>query len=225
MRFNEVPAFACNLNRVAIWRRRVLMIGALVMGMPLAGHTQTMPAAGDQFNNAVPIGDFPVDIYVNGNWTVRGIVHFVEQNGRDGTVPCFDSSLLARFDLGDDVFPESARAKVTKVSAEKCVNLREISDGASYRLNMSDWRLDVGLPQAVVTLNPQEDADSGMKTVVGRAPAATSLDETVLSNVATASQFDGAARLMTVMSAASATRRTRLSNESLSTMDNGFVCN
>ncbi|MEX3936821.1 fimbria/pilus outer membrane usher protein [Paraburkholderia phymatum] len=175
MRFIEKTGFACDLNRPALRRSHALVLGALAAWVPVAGYAQTMTVADVHFNdqllmkprgqsldisrfergNPVPAGDFPVDVYVNGNWAGKSTVRFVARDGRDSAEPCFDKSLLTHFGLNIEALPDPARAEVAKAVAGQCANLSGISDSASYQFDMSDLRLDVSLPQAIVLRNPQ----------------------------------------------------------------------
>jgi outer membrane usher protein FimD/PapC len=175
MRFNEKSVFVRDLDRPVIRRSHALVLGALAAWVPVAGHAQTMTVADVHFNDQllmkprgqsldisrfergtpVPAGDFPVDVYVNGNWAGKSTVRFVAQDGRDSAVPCFDKSLLTHFGLNVEVLPESARVEVGKAVAGQCANLSGISESASYQFDMSELRLDVSILQAIVLRNPQ----------------------------------------------------------------------
>lgn len=151
------------------------MLGALAAWVPAVAHAQTMTVADVQFNdqllmkprgasidisgfergNPIPAGEYPVDIYLNGDWTGKSTVRFTEQEGHSGAAPCFDKALLQRLGLNFDALPESARAEVAKAASGGCVNLGAISENASYQFDLGELRFDVSLPQAIVLRNPR----------------------------------------------------------------------
>ncbi|SEJ04144.1 fimbria/pilus outer membrane usher protein [Paraburkholderia diazotrophica] len=175
MRTREQSTFACESSRPAVRRSHALMLGALAASVSAVGHAQTSTVPDVRFNddflmkprgrnidisrfergNPIPAGDYPVDIYVNGNWNGKGLMRFIAQEGKDSAVPCFDKALLQRLGLNFDVLSDAARAEIQRAGAGECVDLAVISESASYQFDLSDLRFDVSLPQAIVLRAPR----------------------------------------------------------------------
>jgi outer membrane usher protein len=150
-----------------------VILGALAAWFPAVGHAESSTVAqvrfDDQFlmkprnqsvdvsrferGNPVVPGEYTVDLYVNGNWVGHPAVNFRTPPGADSATPCFDRALVARFGLNQAKLSEQARAVLA--ASSECMNLGQIVDGASVSFDMSDLRLDVSVPQAALTHNPQ----------------------------------------------------------------------
>jgi len=116
---------------------------------------QSLDISGFERGNPIPAGEYPVDVYVNGDWLSKSTVTFVKQADHDGAVPCFDRSLLQRVGLNFEALPENMRSQIGSLGASDCVDLNSISKDASWQFDMGDLRFDVSLPQAIVLRNPR----------------------------------------------------------------------
>jgi outer membrane usher protein len=175
MRTREEIFIACEMGRPAVRRSHALVLGALAAWVPAASHAQATMVADVQFNdqflmkprgqsidvsrfergNPIPAGDYPVDLYVNGNWAGKSTIRFAPQDGHDSAAPCFDKALLQRLGLDIEKLSDGARAEIGRANAGECVNLSIVADSASYQFDLGDLRFDVSLPQAIVLRNPQ----------------------------------------------------------------------
>ncbi|WP_256702065.1 fimbria/pilus outer membrane usher protein [Burkholderia sp. SRS-W-2-2016] len=106
-----------------------------------------------EHGNPVVPGEYTVDLYVNGNWVGHPAVNFRTPQGADSATPCFDKALVGRLGLNQTRLTDSARAVLA--GGGECMDLGEIVEGASVTFDMSDLRLDVSVPQASLTRNPQ----------------------------------------------------------------------
>ncbi|MDN2696787.1 fimbrial biogenesis outer membrane usher protein [Janthinobacterium sp. SUN073] len=105
--------------------------------------------------NPVQPGEYPVDLYLNGNWIGHDALRFVTHAGAAGAVPCMDKTVIAR--LGLDVAKLSAQARATLAIARAgaCPDLAGLVDGATQAFELSELRLDLGIPQAFLLRKPQ----------------------------------------------------------------------
>ncbi|WP_323120877.1 fimbria/pilus outer membrane usher protein [Burkholderia alba] len=103
--------------------------------------------------NPVMPGEYLVDLYLNGDWIGRNAVRFEGPNG--AAVPCFGQSLAEKLNLDDNVLGESSRAALARLAAGACANLGEVAPGASWSFELSDLRLDLSVPQALLRRTPQ----------------------------------------------------------------------
>ncbi|AXF21792.1 fimbrial biogenesis outer membrane usher protein [Burkholderia pyrrocinia] len=106
--------------------------------------------------NPVAPGDYLVDVYTNGAWIGRTNVRFLASEGSTIAKPCFDKSLLGRIGIDDRALSDAARTEWARVQAgDACTDISRLADDASYAFDMSELRLDLSVPQAVLLRNPR----------------------------------------------------------------------
>ncbi|MGU3413092.1 fimbria/pilus outer membrane usher protein [Enterobacteriaceae bacterium C34A] len=94
---------------------------------------------------AVP-GEYAPDIYLNGALIDRATV--IVQGDSQRSYLCFNESLLASLNLNMARLPYNSLAALNNKAG--CPQLESLIPGATARLNVSDMRLDVSIPQAYI---------------------------------------------------------------------------
>lgn len=99
-----------------------------------------------QFNraNALPPGDYNVDIVVNDKLLDHRTVTFVQDKEDEGLHPCFVAVKEALASLG---FKVDAIKSLSHVDANTCVNPVSLVEGAKWRLDADKLVLSVSIPQ------------------------------------------------------------------------------
>lgn len=105
--------------------------------------------------NPVAPGEYTADIVLNGDWLGRSTVRFVSVPGSDSASLCVDAPLMTRIPLDATSLSEAGRAELAKIGADGCGSLAQIVDGASYRFDQADFRLEVTVPQAALLRQPR----------------------------------------------------------------------
>ncbi len=96
--------------------------------------------------NVILPGTYRVDIFVNDNRLAIDDVTFRAEDGSAQARPCFTSALLQQ--MGVDI----AKLDPTIVTPQNtCIDIQQVSDEASARMDLSALRLDVSIPQASLT--------------------------------------------------------------------------
>jgi len=110
-----------------------------------------------RFDHGSPVapGTYAVDLYVNGDWVAHTNVHFAAVAGNESAAACFDHSLVSRIGLDDSAFSDAARAEMARVLVGGCADLAQLAQGARQTFDMSDFRLDLSIPQVALLRNPR----------------------------------------------------------------------
>lgn len=100
----------------------------------------------DRFNGEYRVapGEYQPDIYLNGSLVDRTSVTVVGDS--EVSHLCFNESLLSRININLSRLPKKSLAMMTDKNT--CPALESLIPGASARMNISDMRLDVSIPQA-----------------------------------------------------------------------------
>ncbi|WP_080414797.1 fimbria/pilus outer membrane usher protein [Burkholderia ubonensis] len=164
------PGYLCVLAALASWGVEVRAAdtqtgpaGGYTVAQVHFNDTLMMKPRGQQLDlerfsqgNPVPPGDYLVDLYVNGDWRGRSTVRFSAEAGVASAKPCFDRGLVARLGLDDQALTAPGRAELARVQADgTCTDVAKLVDEASYEFDMSEFRLNVSIPQAAVLRNPR----------------------------------------------------------------------
>ncbi len=121
----------------------------------LKGRDQRIDVSRFAHGNPVAPGEYTADIVLNGDWLGRSTVRFVGVPGSDGASLCVDALLMTRIPLDAASLTEAGRAELAKIGGGGCSDLTQLAEGASYRFDQADFRLDVTVPQAVLLRQPR----------------------------------------------------------------------
>jgi len=100
--------------------------------------------------NALPAGNYRVDLYTNGEWKGRVNVRFAMLSGNDRVAqPCFDLALLDTLGFDLSHLDEQTR-NVLQSGDSICRPLGELIKGALAQYNSGDLKLNVSAPQIVL---------------------------------------------------------------------------
>ena len=177
-----LPATPGQRGRPVLWA----VLGSLIALLPTRSPAADEPVEFDpaflrggaqvdvsRFSKGNPVlpGDYPVDILVNSLWSGHASVRFVAQSNSDIAQPCIDHALIARIGLDLAKLTETARKQLAAAGATGCVDLPRLIEDATVSFDLSQLRLDISAPQAVMQNKPRgyvspEFWDSGV-------PAAT----------------------------------------------------
>ena len=110
-----------------------------------------------RFDHGSPVapGTYAVDLYVNGDWVAHANARFAMAPGGESAVACLDRSLVGRIGLDDSALSDTGKVELAKVQAGGCADLAQLVQGASQTFDMSDFRLDLGIPQIALVHNPR----------------------------------------------------------------------
>ena len=124
--------------------------------------TVLMKSPGEHINTArfehgspVAPGTYTVDLYVNGDWVAHTNVRFAAAPGSLSATACFDQALVGRIGLDSSALSEAGKAEMAKVLAGGCADLAQLVQGAKQTFDMSDFRLDLSIPQVALVRNPR----------------------------------------------------------------------
>jgi outer membrane usher protein len=105
--------------------------------------------------NPVLPGDYSVDLQVNDKWVGRASVRFIAQPNSDIALPCIDRPLVDRIGLNFEKLSASAQAELRKTLSNGCVDLKVMIPQATVSFDLSQLRLDITVPQAVLQHQPR----------------------------------------------------------------------
>jgi outer membrane usher protein len=114
-----------------------------------------------QFSRGNPVlpGEYLVDLRINTKWAGRASIRFIAQPGSNTAQPCIERALIGRIGLDFGKLSSTARAELQKVQAEGCVNLKAMIPEATVSFDLSQLRLDITVPQAVMLRKPRGYVD------------------------------------------------------------------
>ncbi|HEV2703307.1 MAG TPA: fimbria/pilus outer membrane usher protein, partial [Steroidobacteraceae bacterium] len=105
--------------------------------------------------NPVLPGDYLVDLQVNDKWLGRASVRFVAQPNSDIALPCIDRELVSRIGLDFEKLPASAQADLRRSLTGGCIDLAALIPESTVTFDLSQLRLDVTIPQALMLHKPR----------------------------------------------------------------------
>jgi outer membrane usher protein len=120
----------------------------------LQGSTKVDVSRFSRGNPVLP-GDYSVDLQVNGKWMGHASVRFIAQPNSDIALPCIDRPLVDRIGLNFEKLSTSAQAEMHKTLSGGCVDLKAMISEATVAFDLSQLRLDITVPQAVVLHQPR----------------------------------------------------------------------
>ncbi|MBV8270918.1 MAG: fimbrial biogenesis outer membrane usher protein, partial [Cupriavidus sp.] len=103
--------------------------------------------------NPVSAGQYTVDQYLNGGWLGRNTVQFQDVGGK--IVPCIGPALISQFNLDESVVSPEGRATLARASTGECVDPGAISSDVTWTFDLSELRLDISVPQALLRHTPR----------------------------------------------------------------------
>ncbi|HEF5787629.1 fimbrial protein [Burkholderia multivorans] len=121
----------------------------------LKGQGQRIDVSRFGRGNPVAPGEYTVDIALNGKWIGRSALRFVGVPGSDSAVLCVDAALATRVAFDDAALTDAGRAELAKIRAGECGDFALLADGASYRFDQADFRLELTVPQAALQRQPR----------------------------------------------------------------------
>ncbi|WP_435928705.1 fimbria/pilus outer membrane usher protein [Dryocola sp. BD613] len=151
MHYSKLKGFKLSLVSASI----IAVIGGAPFRSALADVTFNPAFLNDTVGQAVDVsrfngeyrvtpGDYTPDIYLNGQLIDRASVSVRGDNEKSHL--CFDESLLTRLNLNTTRLPKESPLALN--SEAGCRELETLVPGAYARLNISDMRLDINIPQA-----------------------------------------------------------------------------
>lgn len=92
-------------------------------------------------------GDYEVDVYVNGKYKERQLIHFAEQSDKN-IGPCLNKAFFESIEV----------VKIKEVSAT-CAPINELIDGAFVHYDPASLRLNISIPQIMLKQYPHGYVD------------------------------------------------------------------
>jgi outer membrane usher protein len=110
-----------------------------------------------RFSHGNPVlpGDYAVDLQVNGKWMGHATVRFIAQPNSDIALPCIDRPLVDRIGLNFEKLSAVAQAELRKTLSGGCVDLKTMIPQATVDFDLSQLRLDLTVPQAMMQHQPR----------------------------------------------------------------------
>ncbi len=96
---------------------------------------------------SIAAGDYEVDVYVNGKYKERRVIHFAEQSNKN-IGPCLDKAFFESIDVN----------KISEVTST-CAPVNEFVEGAFVNYDSTSLRLNVSIPQAMLKHHPRGYVD------------------------------------------------------------------
>ncbi len=112
----------------------------------LAGETGKVDISNFQKSNPVLAGNYRVDLYANKRWIGREDIRFRAEKDQTVAAPCFTIAQLQRYGVDISKFDPSL-----KLAKNECRPIDFFMPQASYDFDGSDLRLDLSIPQAMVS--------------------------------------------------------------------------
>jgi outer membrane usher protein len=120
----------------------------------LQGSTKVDVSRFSKGNPVLP-GDYSVDLQVNAKWMGHASVRFVAQPNSNIALPCVDRPLVDRMGLNFEKLSAAAHAELRRTLSGGCVDLKAMIPEATVAFDLSQLRLDVTVPQAVMLHQPR----------------------------------------------------------------------
>jgi outer membrane usher protein len=107
------------------------------------GHAMKIDFSRYSRRNPVMPGTYDVDVWLNGEWQERRGIPFAADSPESDAIPCLSSATLASLGV---MLPDG----VTATGDDICRPLSDDVPGATTRFDVSEQRLDIEVPQAVL---------------------------------------------------------------------------
>lgn len=102
-------------------------------------------------DNNTPAGKYSVDIYLNGRFIQRDSVDFVNNSAQKESEPCLSREFYVQSGVNESALPQS-----DELAKIQCKSPEALLKGASWSFDQPRLRLDLYIPQALLTRSPRD---------------------------------------------------------------------
>lgn len=102
-------------------------------------------------DNNTPAGKYSVDIYLNGRFIQRDSVDFVNNSAQKESEPCLSREFYVQSGVNESALPQS-----DELAKSQCKSPEALLKGASWSFDQPRLRLDLYIPQALLTRSPRD---------------------------------------------------------------------
>lgn len=102
-------------------------------------------------DNNTPAGKYSVDIYLNGRFIQRDSVDFVNNSAQKESEPCLSREFYVQSGVNESALPQS-----DELDKSQCKSPAALLKGASWSFDQPRLRLDLYIPQALLTRSPRD---------------------------------------------------------------------
>ncbi|WP_354678701.1 fimbria/pilus outer membrane usher protein, partial [Cupriavidus plantarum] len=141
-------------------RNEATMLAAVEFDMGfLRGDGPPIDGARFAYGNPVQPGVHPLALHLNGRRIGRADIRLDHVNGYGALPqPCIDRALLTRLGVDTARLTREATAALTG-PAETCHPIDSLIEGATAHVDMSDFRMDIGVPQVALATRARGSID------------------------------------------------------------------
>lgn len=102
-------------------------------------------------DNNTPAGKYSVDIYLNGRFIQRDSVDFVNNSAQKESEPCLSREFYVQSGVNESALPQG-----DELAKSQCKSPETLLKGASWSFDQPRLRLDLYIPQALLTRSPRD---------------------------------------------------------------------
>lgn len=102
-------------------------------------------------DNNTPAGKYSVDIYLNGSFIQRDSVDFVNNSAQKESEPCLSREFYVQSGVNESALPQG-----DELAKSQCKSPETLLKGASWSFDQPRLRLDLYIPQALLTRSPRD---------------------------------------------------------------------
>lgn len=102
-------------------------------------------------DNNTPAGKYSVDIYLNGSFIQRDSVDFVNNSAQKESEPCLSREFYVQSGVNESALPQG-----DELAKRQCKSPEALLKGASWSFDQPRLRLDLYIPQALLTRSPRD---------------------------------------------------------------------
>ncbi|WP_278400360.1 fimbria/pilus outer membrane usher protein [Hafnia paralvei] len=102
-------------------------------------------------DNNTPTGKYSVDIYLNGSFIQRDSVDFVNNSAQKESEPCLSREFYVQSGVNESALPQG-----DELAKRQCKSPEALLKGASWSFDQPRLRLDLYIPQALLTRSPRD---------------------------------------------------------------------
>lgn len=102
-------------------------------------------------DNNTPAGKYSVDIYLNGRFIQRDSVDFVNNLAQKESEPCLSREFYVQSGVNESALPQG-----DELAKSQCKSPETLLKGASWSFDQPRLRLDLYIPQALLTRSPRD---------------------------------------------------------------------
>lgn len=102
-------------------------------------------------DNNTPAGKYSVDIYLNGSFIQRDSVDFVNNLAQKESEPCLSREFYVQSGVNESALPQG-----DELAKSQCKSPETLLKGASWSFDQPRLRLDLYIPQALLTRSPRD---------------------------------------------------------------------